>query len=87
MHSWAAALSCVFLLAGFMVWRFMYGEVFSDATLARLKPGMTTNEVVAILGPPSSVWSGRWVYSRALMYNLGLVNFDESGYLTWAIND
>jgi len=63
------------------------GEVFSAATLARLKPGMTTNEVVAILGPPSSVLSGRWVYSRVLMFNVGLVNFDESGHLTYAIND
>ena len=53
----------------------------------RLKPGITTNEVTAIIGPPSSVSSGHWVYTRPLMYNVGLVFFDDSGHLTSAIND
>jgi hypothetical protein len=40
----------------------MYREVFSDAIRARLKPGMTTNEVIAILGVPS----GAKTISRAI---------------------
>lgn len=79
--------ACVAFLLAVLGWRFTRGEVFSAATLAKLKPGMTTNEVVAIIGTPSSVLSGRWVYTRAVMYNVGLVNFDESGHLTYAIND
>ena len=75
------------LVAWPLGWRLTRGEVFSATTLARLKPGMTTNEVVAILGPPSSVLSGRWVYSRALMFNVGLVNFDGLGHLTYAVNE
>jgi hypothetical protein len=77
-----------FVLAslGYMVWRFGCAEVFSPAMLARLKPGMTTNEVVAILGPPSSVRNGEWVYLRPLMYNVGIVFFDN-GHLRTAIND
>ncbi len=84
---WFLAGGLIVILLGFMVWRFMYGEVFSDAMRARLKPGMTTNEVTAILGPPSSVSSGHWVYTRPLMYNVGLVFFDNSGHLTSAVND
>lgn len=84
---WFLASSFVVILLGFMVWRCMYGEVFSDAMCARLKCGMTTNEVTAILGPPSSVLSGHWVYTRPLMYNVGLVFFDDSGHLTSAVND
>ena len=84
---WFWASGCALLLLGFLVWRFVYGEVFSSAVRARLKPGMTTNEVTAVLGQPSSASNGHWVYSRALMYNVGIVIFDESGHLTSAIND
>ena len=67
--------------------RYSYGEVFSDSDFARLKPGMTTNDVMAILGPPSGTSSGHWEYNRFLMYNVGLVFFDETGLFTKAIND
>jgi hypothetical protein len=84
---WFFASGFVLILLGVLVWRFTYGEVFSDAVRARLKPGMTTNEVTAILGPPSSVSSGHWVYTRPLMYDVGLVFFDDSGRVTSAVND
>ena len=84
---WFIPSGFVLILLGFLVWRFMYGEVFSSAVRARLKPGMTTSEVVAILGPPSSGSSGRWVYSLPFLYNVGLVFFHDSGHLTSAIND
>ena len=84
---WFFAGGCALILVGFLVWRFTYAEVFSPRVRARLKPGMTTNEVSAILGLPASVSGGHWVYTRALMYNVGLVFFDESGHLTSAVND
>jgi hypothetical protein len=83
---WFFVGGCLLILLAFMVWRFSFGEVFSVAVLTQLKPGMTTNEVVAILGPPSSIGFGRWVYARPLMRNVGLVYFDE-GHLRTAIND
>ena len=84
----AISVVVALLLVSFAVWRFIYGEVFSDALRARLKPGMTTNEVVAVLGPPRQVMpAGHWVYTRAFMYNVGLVFFDESGHMTSAVND
>jgi hypothetical protein len=84
---WFFGIGSALILVGFLVWRFIYGEVFSATLRARLKPGITTNEVRAIIGPPSSVSRGHWVYTRPLMYNVGLVFFDDSGHLTSAIND
>jgi outer membrane protein assembly factor BamE (lipoprotein component of BamABCDE complex) len=84
----AACIACIMaLLVALAAWRFMYGEVFSDSIRARLRPGMTTNEVVAILGPPSWSSSGHWEYTRPFMGNVGLVFFDESGHFRQAIND
>jgi len=83
----AACIACVLALVAFLGWRLMYGEVFSDSLRVRLKPGMTTNEVISVLGPPSAVSSGHWVYTRPLMYNVGLVYFDDSGHFFQAIND
>ena len=67
--------------------------MFSDTIRARLKPGMTTNEVMAILGPPSTVDSGhkeyiQWVYIRPLLlFKVGLVYFDAEGHMQQAFND
>ena len=79
-------IAVAFILSGFLVWRFAFGEVFSAAALAQLKSGMTTNEVIAILGQPSSIANGHWVYQRPLMYNVGIVFFDSDRVRT-AIND
>jgi outer membrane protein assembly factor BamE (lipoprotein component of BamABCDE complex) len=90
-----------FLLTGFALlvllallgWRYNQGEVFSASVRVRLKPGMTTNEVAAILGRPASVDAGhkeytRWVYTRPLLlFKIGLVDFDASGCLQQAYND
>jgi uncharacterized membrane protein len=54
---WFFASGIVLILLGFLLWRFNRGVVFSTYTQARLKPGMTTNEVLAILGPPSKTSS------------------------------
>lgn len=75
------------VMLSFIVWRFAFGEVFSPALRGSLKPGMTTNQVLAILGPPSAVSNGDWIYTRPLMFNVGLVFFDDSGHLTSAVND
>jgi hypothetical protein len=83
---WFCVAGLVLLLLGYMVWRYGSAEVFSPAVLARLKPGMTTNEVVAVLGPPSSMRNGEWIYLRPLMRNVGIVYFDD-GHLRTAIND
>lgn len=82
------AIVCVLGLLVLAILRHMYGEVFSDSIRSQLKVGMTTNEVRAILGPPSSISpSGHCVYIKPLMYNVGLVYFDDSGHFTSAIND
>lgn len=75
------------VLIGCLAWRFESGVVFSDAVLSRLKPGMTTNEVIAVLGAPS--WASRyqWHYTRPFMSNAGIVFFDESDRFRTAIND
>jgi len=86
-HFITGGITFLLLLVVFVVWRFMYGEVFSDAVRVRLKPGMTTNEVISILGPPSWMTSRQWEYTRPLMFNGGLVFFDDSGHFTQAIND
>lgn len=89
---WISIVCCVLSFLLFLGWRSTHVEVFSPATLALLKPGMTTNEVKAILGPPSSVDSNHkeyilWAYNRTLLYNVGLVFFDGSGHLKQAFND
>lgn len=75
------------LLIGFLGWQYLSTEIFSQATLARLTPGLTTNQVAAILGPPSQVLHGNWVYERPLKRQVGLVYFDYSGKLEKAFND
>ena len=84
---WSFAIGAVLVVLGFLLWRFDRGEVLSASTRARLVPGMTTNEVLAILGPPSQVSGREWIYRRPLMYNVGLVFFDESDHFRSAIND
>lgn len=81
------------VIVGLLGWRYNQGEVFSDSTRARLKLGMTTNEVTAILGLPASVDTGhreyiQWVYTRPLLLGkVGLVYFDPLGHLQQAYND
>jgi hypothetical protein len=83
---WFSIGGCVLILIGFVVWRLGCSEVFSPDVLARLKPGMTTNEVAAVVGPPTSASNGHWVYQRPLMFNVGIVDFD-SNRLVRAYND
>jgi hypothetical protein len=78
---------CVPLVIAVAVLRFLFGEVFSVATRAQLSRGMTTNEVLGGLGPPNEVSGDHWVYTKTLMYNVGIVSFDPSGHLTSAVND
>ena len=58
-------------------WLYLLAHVLcrgvSQSLLAQLKPGMTTNEVAAILGPPTSTSPGKWYYQRFLMVNVGVV--------------
>jgi len=83
---WFWLCGCVLILIAYAAWRLSYAEVFSPPVLARLKPGLSTNEVMAVLGPPTAISNGRWVYERPGMFNVGLVNFD-SDRLRTAYND
>jgi outer membrane protein assembly factor BamE (lipoprotein component of BamABCDE complex) len=63
--------------------RWCFGPIFSNAAIARLKAGMTADEVKQILGPPTAQpESNWWVYER--IFNPGWlgVYFDENGRLT-----
>jgi outer membrane protein assembly factor BamE (lipoprotein component of BamABCDE complex) len=83
----AISAVCTVLVLALLVRRLMYGEVFSEAQLSRLKRGLTTNEIIAIVGLPSRVSAGQWEYTRGLMFNVGLVIFDDNGRLMTAINE
>jgi hypothetical protein len=82
-----ATVSLVFLI-GVLGWLYFTAEIFSQATLGRLTPGLGTNEVVAILGPPTKVWvHGEWIYEHPLKREVGIVYFDSFGRLKSAINN
>jgi len=82
------ATLCLLFVVGVLAWQYMAAEIFPKDTLARLTPGLSTNEVVAILGPPSKVWvHGEWIYERPCKRKVGIVYFDGFGRLRSAIND
>jgi len=65
-----------------------YGTKFTQDQVRQLKPGMTVDEVEAIMGPPNSMMAGTvtratWVYATALgaVNSLNLV-FGADGRLT-----
>jgi hypothetical protein len=86
---WVISVAAGFLLVGCVLgWCYLENEIFSRQTLARLTPGLCTNEVIAILGPPAKIWvHGEWIYVRPLKRQVGIVYFDSSGRLREAIND
>jgi outer membrane protein assembly factor BamE (lipoprotein component of BamABCDE complex) len=64
--------------------RWCAGPIFSRDTIARLKAGMTGDEVKQILGPPTAQpESNRWIYER--LFNPGFLGayFDDNGRLTY----
>jgi hypothetical protein len=83
-----SVVACVFLVGCVLGWRYLADDIISEQALARLKPGLSTNEVAAILGPPTKLWvHGEWIYERPLKRQVGIVTFDSSGRLQSAIND
>ena len=80
-------VGCLLVLLAGAAWHYGEHEVFSKVVLAKLKPGMSTNEVLSILGNPSAVSSDHWIYYRSFSINIGRIYFDESNHLTSAIND
>ena len=86
---------CILAVGGciFLVYAFS-GETLSEADLAKLRPGMSESEVIAILGKPSSHSPNfphgnlnYLCYGKALKWNVTLVCFDEHGRYTLSIYD
>jgi hypothetical protein len=73
-------------IAALALWRIGSSVVFSDETLIKLNSGITTNELVKIVGEPSSVYQDQWYYDRFL-YSIGVVTIDEKGRVVRAVND
>jgi outer membrane protein assembly factor BamE (lipoprotein component of BamABCDE complex) len=76
---------CVAIVILYLIWR-VDSRVFSKSQLTQLKPGMTSNEVVTVLGPPTSFRGPQWIYQRPLVFTVGIVDFN-SGRLRAAYND
>jgi hypothetical protein len=85
---WILAAIAAVVLLGAITWRQLNSEVFSPQMLARLKPGLTTNEVIALVGKPSQIMpAGHWVYDGLSIRSVGIITFDSEGRLSAAFND
>ena len=71
--------------SGLAFWHWNFGVVFSDETLIKLNSGISTNELVKILGQPSFVWKDEWHYHR-FTFTVGVVIIDENGRVKSAMN-
>jgi outer membrane protein assembly factor BamE (lipoprotein component of BamABCDE complex) len=84
--SLALCLVGLLLLLSGGFYRARFGEPVSLAALNGLQLGMSTNQVLSVLGPPVSRSGGGprsyWVYARPLMLNVVIVHFDEGGFVS-----
>ncbi len=68
---------CVVLFV-VLAWRFDQ-PLFDLARLNDLRMGMSPEQVIDVLGPPSSTYDRSWAYSGWMSWPIVYVYFDESG--------
>lgn len=69
---------CMLLLIGLVARAFV--SPVSHEALNALRPGMTPDEVRALLGSPSEVYStGQWTYSKALVFGYVTIHWRDDG--------
>ena len=73
----------VLVLCGILVFAWGMWQVnrppFNLTLLERLAPGMTPEEVRAVLGSPTGTHEREWAYSRPLAWPIVYIYFDDSG--------
>ena len=85
----AVILLAVVVVAGF-AWWWLFTIPISQAQLQRLTPGMTPNQVYAVLGAANQTNTSNrvtyWYYSRRPAVLALVVSFDYSGFKEYVID-
>lgn len=72
------------LLSGVPFLQMALGPIRSDATIARLQPGMSEAEIESILGSPDEIDEfGNWVYEKPLNPGWLTIVFDQRRRLSY----